>query len=88
MRLPGKKGKEKEADSKSQAVGNINRLICTSKHQHSLLQGNLITKSIYSFLRQVNLVRKTLAAETQNLTTKILQSVIFHVTHKINFGPS
>ena len=39
VRLPGKKGKEKDADSKSQAVGNINRLICASKHQNSLLQG-------------------------------------------------
>ncbi|XP_078491460.1 phosphofurin acidic cluster sorting protein 2-like [Ciona intestinalis] len=38
MRLPGKKGKEKEAESKSQAVGSINRLICTSKHQNSLLR--------------------------------------------------
>uniref|UniRef100_H2YM35 Phosphofurin acidic cluster sorting protein 2 n=1 Tax=Ciona savignyi TaxID=51511 RepID=H2YM35_CIOSA len=36
--LPGKKGKEKESESKSQAVGNINRLICTSKHQNSLLR--------------------------------------------------
>ncbi|CAK8692520.1 unnamed protein product [Clavelina lepadiformis] len=38
MRLPGKKGKEKDSDSKSQAVSNITRLICASKHQHCLLQ--------------------------------------------------
>nr|CAB3264625.1 phosphofurin acidic cluster sorting protein 2-like [Phallusia mammillata] len=38
MRLPGKKGKEKESESKSQVVGNISRLLCSSKHQHSLLK--------------------------------------------------
>ncbi|XP_077966247.1 phosphofurin acidic cluster sorting protein 2-like [Styela clava] len=38
MRLPGKKGKEKEAESKSLIISNINRIICTSKHQHNLLK--------------------------------------------------
>lgn len=38
MRLPGKKGKEKEAESKSLIICSINRVICTSKHQHSLLK--------------------------------------------------
>uniref|UniRef100_A0A3Q0SLF4 Phosphofurin acidic cluster sorting protein 1/2 C-terminal domain-containing protein n=1 Tax=Amphilophus citrinellus TaxID=61819 RepID=A0A3Q0SLF4_AMPCI len=31
-----KKAKEKEAESRSQLIEGISRLICTSKHQHTL----------------------------------------------------
>lgn len=35
-----KKPKEKELDSKSQVIDGISRLICTAKHQHTMLRGN------------------------------------------------
>lgn len=34
-----KKPKEKELDSKSQVIDGISRLICTAKHQHTMLRG-------------------------------------------------
>ena len=34
-----KKPKEKEVDSKSQVIEGISRLICTAKHQHTMLRG-------------------------------------------------
>nr|XP_006014460.1 PREDICTED: phosphofurin acidic cluster sorting protein 2-like [Latimeria chalumnae] len=34
-----KKAKEKELDSKSQLIEGICRLICTAKHQHTMLKG-------------------------------------------------
>uniref|UniRef100_A0AAX7TQR5 Phosphofurin acidic cluster sorting protein 1/2 C-terminal domain-containing protein n=1 Tax=Astatotilapia calliptera TaxID=8154 RepID=A0AAX7TQR5_ASTCA len=33
-----KKPKEKELDSKSQVIDGISRLICTAKHQHTMLR--------------------------------------------------
>lgn len=33
-----KKPKEKEVDSKSQVIDGISRLICTAKHQHTMLR--------------------------------------------------
>uniref|UniRef100_H3C5I3 Phosphofurin acidic cluster sorting protein 1/2 C-terminal domain-containing protein n=7 Tax=Percomorphaceae TaxID=1489872 RepID=H3C5I3_TETNG len=32
------KPKEKELDSKSQVIDGISRLICTAKHQHTMLR--------------------------------------------------
>lgn len=34
-----KKPKEKDLDSKSQVIDGISRLICTAKHQHTMLRG-------------------------------------------------
>lgn len=34
-----KKLKEKDVDSKSQVIDGISRLICTAKHQHTMLRG-------------------------------------------------
>lgn len=34
-----KKPKEKDVDSKSQVIDAISRLICTAKHQHTMLKG-------------------------------------------------
>uniref|UniRef100_A0A3B3XD43 Phosphofurin acidic cluster sorting protein 1/2 C-terminal domain-containing protein n=1 Tax=Poecilia mexicana TaxID=48701 RepID=A0A3B3XD43_9TELE len=36
-----KKPKEKELDSKSQVIDGISRLICTAKHQHTMLRVNI-----------------------------------------------
>jgi uncharacterized protein (UPF0248 family) len=38
-----KKPKEKEVDSKSQVIEGISRLICTAKHQHTMLRGTGLT---------------------------------------------
>lgn len=37
-----KKPKEKELDSKSQVIDGISRLICTAKHQHTMLRGEAV----------------------------------------------
>uniref|UniRef100_A0A8C7MPD7 Si:ch211-126j24.1 n=1 Tax=Oncorhynchus kisutch TaxID=8019 RepID=A0A8C7MPD7_ONCKI len=42
-----KKPKEKEVDSKSQVIEGISRLICTAKHQHTMLRGPGTQGSIY-----------------------------------------
>uniref|UniRef100_A0A8C7IE95 Si:ch211-126j24.1 n=2 Tax=Oncorhynchus kisutch TaxID=8019 RepID=A0A8C7IE95_ONCKI len=39
-----KKPKEKEVDSKSQVIEGISRLICTAKHQHTMLRGTALSK--------------------------------------------
>ncbi len=39
MFLP-KKTKDKEAESKSQVIEGISRLICTAKHQQTMLKGD------------------------------------------------
>lgn len=39
MFLP-KKSKDKEVESKSQVIEGISRLICTAKHQQTMLRGN------------------------------------------------
>uniref|UniRef100_A0AAY4EBK5 Phosphofurin acidic cluster sorting protein 2 n=1 Tax=Denticeps clupeoides TaxID=299321 RepID=A0AAY4EBK5_9TELE len=40
-----KKPKEKDLDSKSQVIDGISRLICTAKHQHTMLRGKTHTRS-------------------------------------------
>ncbi|CDQ90534.1 unnamed protein product [Oncorhynchus mykiss] len=40
-----KKPKEKEVDSKSQVIEGISRLICTAKHQHTMLRGTGLTNT-------------------------------------------
>lgn len=37
-----KKPKEKDLDSKSQVIDGISRLICTAKHQHTMLRGKAL----------------------------------------------
>lgn len=37
-----KKPKEKDLDSKSQVIDGISRLICTAKHQHTMLRGKTL----------------------------------------------
>uniref|UniRef100_A0A3Q4FZL2 Phosphofurin acidic cluster sorting protein 1/2 C-terminal domain-containing protein n=1 Tax=Neolamprologus brichardi TaxID=32507 RepID=A0A3Q4FZL2_NEOBR len=41
MFLP-KKSKDKEVESKSQVIEGISRLICTAKHQQTMLRGNFL----------------------------------------------
>lgn len=43
MFLP-KKSKDKEVESKSQVIEGISRLICTAKHQQTMLRGNFLTE--------------------------------------------
>lgn len=45
MFLP-KKTKDKEAESKSQVIESISRLICTAKHQQTMLKGDQPIKYI------------------------------------------
>lgn len=45
-----KKPKEKELDSKSQVIDGISRLICTAKHQHTMLRGKTASHAARAIL--------------------------------------
>lgn len=51
-----KKLKEKDVDSKSQVIDSISRLICTAKHQHTMLKGKPTHKHLKSNAQEAPVV--------------------------------
>lgn len=67
MFLP-KKSKDKEVESKSQVIEGISRLICTAKHQQTMLRGNSLQRTC----RSPDILQKIIRLLLQSLSAVLL----------------
>lgn len=79
-----KKPKEKDVDSKSQVIDAISRLICTAKHQHTMLKGkHTLTDKLKTHTHSQN----THSCDSK-LVLKNQQSIQCWGRREIKFSPS